>query len=145
MNAIDCDKNSYAYDDQTLVIVIFDCPVKFGNGSTAYFVEAPEMRKVFFLERASKNCQLYLAHDLGMKDHFTCPTFLCYELIRCTRSMAKLVQFTFIKGTCTEYRSDTFSMISLDPDSEITQHLKRNVRKYIRYSTEAFNYTADPK
>jgi len=143
MKNIDCDNNAYAYDEQSLII--FDCRVKSGKGSNAVFVEAPGMKEVLILERSCRNWQLYLASDLGMKDHFTCPTYLCYKLMLSIRCMAENVQFTFIKATCTEFKSHSFSMISLDPTSKISDDLKCRIRSYIRSSTRVFNITNDPK
>jgi len=143
METVDQDKNLYHYSEQSLVI--FDRQVKSKIDNNVVFDKPIDMKKLFIVQRSSSRWQLYLALNLGRKDHFTIPTNACPLLIELILRVSTEFKFIFLKGCCSQYLSDEFSMISLDPTSEVSLAMKNNVREYIVNATAAFNYSNDPK
>ena len=143
METVDQDNNLYHYSEQSLVI--FDRQVKSKIDDNVVFDKPIGMKKVFIVQRSSHRWQLYLALNLGRKDHFTIPTNACPLLIELILGISKDLKFVFLKRCCTQYLSEEFSMISLDPTSEVSLALKNNVRDYIVNAAPAFNYSNDPK
>ena len=143
METVDRDKNLYHYSEQSLII--FDRQVKSKIDDKVVFDKPIGVKKLIIVQRSSRRWQLYLALNLGRKDHFTIPTNVCPLLIELIRRVSTELEFIFLKGCCSQYLSDEFSMISLDPASEVSLALKSNVRDYIVNATTAFNYSNDPK
>jgi len=71
-------KDDYSFDRAGQCLVIFDRVLP-ATSNNSFTTQSNLLKQVIISERSSVLWQLYVAKDLGQRDHFGCPPhFKCY-------------------------------------------------------------------
>ena len=105
-------KDDYPFDRQCLAI--FD-HVLSATSNISFLTQSKLLEHVLISERSSVFWQLYVAKDLGQKDHFGCLTLNVIHLIKSLRMIWPNLSLTFIPERCPNYESTMFRICSFIP------------------------------
>ena len=115
-------KDTYPYDKQCLVILDLVLPV---TSHPTFTTKSKLLQNIIISERSSDNWQLYVAKDLGIRDHFGCPSSNVIHLIRSVLTIQPHLSFTFIPERCPLYKCPMFRICSFlpSPDDELANYM----------------------
>lgn len=108
-------KDDYPFDRQCLVILDQVLP---STSNINFTTQSNLVENVIIAERSSVFWQLYVAKDLGQRDHFGCPTSNVIHLVKSLLTMRPKLTFTFIPERCPMYKSLMFRICSFMPASD---------------------------
>ena len=111
-------KDDYPFDKQCLVILDHVLPA---TSNPSFSTKSKLLQNIIISERSSVQWQLYVAKDLGKRDHFGCPTSNVIHLIESLQMIQPNLSFTFIPERCPVYKSPMFRISSFmpSPDDEV--------------------------
>jgi len=115
-------KDEYPFDRQCLVI--FDRVLP-STSNAGFSSKAKQIEHITISERSSELWQLYVAKDLGQRDHFGCPTSNAIHLINSLQRINANISFTFIPARCPIYNSDKFRITTFlsSPENYLTTNI----------------------
>jgi hypothetical protein len=105
-------KDNYPFDRQCLAI--FDCVLP-ATSNISSSTQSKLLEHVLISDRSLVFWQLYVAKDLGQKDHFGCLTLNVIHLIKSLRMIRPNLSFTFIPECCPNYESTMFRICPFIP------------------------------
>lgn len=105
-------KEEYPYDRQCLIIFDRVLPA---TTNINFTTQSNLLENVIIAERSSVLWQLYVAKDLGQRDHLGCPTSNVIHLVQSLRTIRPKLSFTFIPERCPMYKSVFFRICSFMP------------------------------
>ena len=105
-------KDEYPFDRQCLIIFDRVLPATTNMNFTT---QSNLLDNVIIAERSSVLWQLYVAKDLGQRDHFGCPTSNVIHLVQSMRTIRPKLSFTFIPERCPMYKNVFFRICSFMP------------------------------
>jgi hypothetical protein len=105
-------KDEYPYDRQCLIIFDRVLPA---TTNINFTTQSNLLENVIIAERSSVLWQLYVAKDLGRRDHFGCPTSNVIHLVQSLRTIRPKLSFTFIPERCPMYKNVFFRICSFMP------------------------------
>ena len=106
-------KDDYPFD-RGQCLVIFD-RVLLATSNNSFTTQSNLLKQVIFSERSSVLWQLYVAKDLGQRDHFGWPTLNGIHLIKSLRIIWPNLSFRFIPERFPMYKSLMFRICSFMP------------------------------
>ena len=115
-------KDTYPFDKQCLVILDHALPA---TSHPTFISRSKLLQNIIISERSSVNWQLYVAKDIGIRDHFGCPSSNVIHFIKSLLTIQPHLSFTFIPERCLLYKSPMFRICSFmpSPDDELTTHM----------------------
>jgi len=115
-------KDKYLYDKQCPVILDHTLPA---TSHPTFRTKSKLLQNIIISEKSSVYWQLYVAKDLGIRDHFGCLSSNVIHLIKSLQTIQPNLSFTFIPERCPLYKSPMFHICSFmpSPDDEVTTYM----------------------
>jgi len=115
-------KDKYLYDKQCLVILDHALPA---TSHPTFRTKSKLLQNIIISEKSSVNWQLYVAKDIGIRDHFGCPSSNVIHLIKSLQTIQPNLSFTFIPEHYILFKSPMFRICSFmpSPDDEVTTYM----------------------